>query len=139
MPESEDISTRSEDNALITWPLIVATGLSELKVWPPRTIASWKSDARETVTVSSAATSVECSVGVACTTDGSVNSAELSSPDAAGFDRHTDSVVGAGSWFPEDVAAAGSPLLDVCGSSSSRVDVVPSASACPVESGCCWD
>ena len=37
------------------------------------------------------------------------------------------------------MAATGSPLLDVCGSSDARVENVPSASACPVESGCSWD
>jgi hypothetical protein len=32
MAELEETRTKSEDEALITWPLIVATGLSELKV-----------------------------------------------------------------------------------------------------------
>jgi hypothetical protein len=104
------------------------------------TMASGESDARDAVTVRPAATSVEYCGGAACTTDGSVNSAELSSPDAVGADTPVDSVVGAGSWVDrEDVAAAGSPLLSVCGSPSIRVEVLSSASACPVGSGCSWD
>lgn len=140
MAESEDTNTKSEDRALSTWPLMVATGLSELKVWPPRITASGEPDARDAVTVRSAATSVECSVGIACKTDGSVKSGRLCSPDAAGVEMIVDSVVGAGSWFDrEDVAASGSPLLDICESSGARDEVVPSASVCPVESGCSWD
>lgn len=59
MAELEETSTRSEDRALIMWPLMVATGLAELKVWPSRTMASGESDARDAVMVRSAATSVE--------------------------------------------------------------------------------
>lgn len=74
---------------------------------------------------------------MACTTDGSVNSAELSSPDAADVDAPVGSVVGANSCLDrEDVAVAGSPLLSVGGSLDTRVEVVSPASACPVEPGC---
>ena len=97
MAELEESSTKSEDEALITWPLIVATGLSELKVCPPRTTASGESDARDALTVKSPAISVEYSVGVACTTDGSVYAAEVSSPDVACVDAPVGSVVVAGS------------------------------------------
>jgi hypothetical protein len=138
--ESEDTNTKLEDSALTTKPLIVATGSSERKVWPPTTTAPGTPDACDAVIVRSAAASVEYPVGTACTTDGSVNSAELSSSGVVEIDKPVKSVVAAGSWIErEDVNVMGSLSLEVCGSRTVEVEVVPVLSPCPVESGCSWD
>ena len=91
----EETNTKPEDSALITWPLMVATGSSEWIVWPSTTIAPGRSDAWDAVTVRFAAASVEGRVGTACTIDGSVDSAELTPSEEVGIATSVGSVAGA--------------------------------------------
>lgn len=161
--ELEDSNARPEGIVLSTWPLIVATGLSEWRVWLSTTTTPGELGIREAVMVRSAAASVERSGDGASMTDGSTSFVELAvsvdgscgdssttdgstcpvvfcADDKSGVDTSVGLFVTVGSWIDgEDMVIAEASLTAVCGPPTTIVECVAAASPSPVDSAAAGD